>query len=127
MLKTAFSYLLANSLVIYVFQALLPNNVVIENSFLTSISGSIWVSFLLIIFLNISTWFIEKLGLKLDEKNQMLIYFLTINSILIWIFSRIPFLTGIGITRFYWAFLLGITLAVIQWFVWMFIDQKSNY
>lgn len=114
---------LISAVVIYLFSLFVPSNVVLGNHWLSGIFASLWVGILLLITKLIPNQGVGYLKFQLPDKYKKLVMSAGLTTVLLWIFARIPGITGFGISRFYWAIILGATIATVNWMVESFTKK----
>lgn len=107
---------LINSFIIWVVDLIVPNLVVLGNSWIKGILAALWFG-ILITFADHIAKYINKKYLKLKGRNKSIVYYLAVNIVAIWLLARIPNFSAFGIIRYYWAIVLGVTLNLMQWLV----------
>ncbi|OGM10870.1 hypothetical protein A2W13_00230 [Candidatus Woesebacteria bacterium RBG_16_36_11] len=120
-----FTFWILNSLILFIFSVIFPNNIVFGNDVLSGVFAAFWTGFILTFLSWLAKPILAKFNFKLSgDRNRMLFYFV-LNIILIWILARIPNFTGFGITRFTWAIILGLILELAEAGSWKLL-KKNN-
>lgn len=105
---------IVNTLVLLIFSALFPNNIVLGNAAITKPMSSVLVGFILAILILLIPRAAKNLQLKIkDEKVQAVIY-LVFNLVALWILKRLADFTGIGISSILWVLILATFVSLIQ-------------
>lgn len=114
--KTPYAtYWLANFIIVYLVNTFFPSNVVVGNGWVSGLLAFIWVGLLITILSRLFKQALIYAKIKKQKRlNMYLIYFVG-NSVIVWVLTRIPNISGVGISKFYWAFLLGLLLNSAQW------------
>ncbi|EKD53122.1 MAG: hypothetical protein ACD_61C00146G0001, partial [uncultured bacterium] len=58
-----------------------------------------------------------------DPKHLALLYFV-VNTVAVWVLTRLALIIGVGISAFWWAGVLGGLLMLGQWFVWGALTKR---
>jgi hypothetical protein len=110
------SYWLINTLLVYILYSIFPDNIVLGtwkfNSLEAAIYSSFWVTFVVW-----TAWdFIYSRQSKFMLEGGLItnLYFWAINTMGVWIVARFPGFTGIGISSFVWAFVIGGIFNIFQ-------------
>lgn len=107
-----------NALVLFLASLVLPANYVLGNQNLSPVSATI-VSGLLVTAL---AWTAKPLAdaanFKIAGETNKFLFYWGANSVAVWIAARLAFISGFGISRFYWAIALGLALNMLQWATW---------
>lgn len=120
-----FTYWIINSLIIYVFWALFPSQIVLGNWRFNPIESAIYAGFWVTFFVWVLWDFAMAKGLRFDTGTVTLGYFWSANIFAYWIVSRFSQITGFGITNFLWAFAIGLAAYIIQRLGWKFVVGKA--
>lgn len=108
---------LANFLVIYLANSMYPTLWVLGNASLTPLKAIIFSSFLLTVAGKVAREVFPKWGIKVSGRlNKFLLYWV-VNSAALWLIARMAFLTGFGISAYYYALLLGFVAGIGQWLI----------
>lgn len=119
------SYWIINSLVLYVANLFLPQNVMLGdwrfNTVESSIYAGFWLTFLVWIFWDfaIARKFSPKKGFA------FFFFFFLVNSISLWIVSLFPNYTGFSFYNDQWALIIGFVLAILQQISWKLVKNKG--
>ena len=106
-----------NSIIIYLGHVIYPSNIVLGNSFLSLTWAVAVAGFLLTVLCWASKTLTNMLKGKVKGRLAMFIYYWLVNSVAIWVIARLASFTGLGISRFYWAFGLGFATNLAQWLI----------
>lgn len=107
---------LVNSLVIWVANALYPGNVVLGTASTSLIAAVIISGFLVTLLCKIvKILFVKLVHLKKTSRLIMFVFYWLVNAAVIWLIARLAPFTGLGISSFYWAIVLGFVLNFFQW------------
>lgn len=83
-------------------------------TFEAAIYAGFWITFLAWV-----VWdFIQARGIKLENKLLSIAVLWVANSAAVWIVARFAHITGLGISSYRWAMLLGLIVALAQGTVW---------
>lgn len=107
---------LVNSLVVYLLSGLFPNKIVLGNEFLSPLAA-VLITGLLVMVIDHLGKHANAFKFKLKKREYKFGYYLAVNTVAFWLLARIPFLTGYGIARFYWAIVLGVVTTIVQWLI----------
>ncbi|MFC1710364.1 hypothetical protein ACFL0F_01745 [Patescibacteria group bacterium] len=106
---------LFNSAIIYLISRLLPLNVVLGNFWLNSFLAALMTGILLTFLAHIKKELFKVVGINIKGRFINFIIYFAINTFGIWILARIPNVSGIGISTYYYAIGVGFILNVFQW------------
>lgn len=107
---------LVNSLVVYLASYFYPVDFVLGTYMLTPVFAALLTGFLIAGTGRLAkAVFAKRVSKWLKGRFGMFVFYFLVNSIAVWLFARLAPVTGFGITAFYWAFVLGLTLSLIQW------------
>lgn len=121
-------YWLINIIVIYTLSLIFPSSIILGNHRLIAFEASVYSGFWLTFFVWTMWDFVVFRGVKLEPAPLGFIYFLTVNVLGIWIVSRYSQYTGIGITSYAWAIVIGLVANTFQRLVWkMLVDKNKIY
>ncbi|OGM87348.1 hypothetical protein A2614_02645 [Candidatus Woesebacteria bacterium RIFOXYD1_FULL_40_21] len=117
-------YWLLNSLAIYLLGNIFPSEVVLGSFRLTPVEAAIYAGFWLTFFVW-SMWdFVLVRKVKLEPFPLRPLFFFFVNSLGVWLTSRYSGYSGLGITSFWWAFLLGGVTDLLQSVSWNLVGKK---
>jgi uncharacterized membrane protein YvlD (DUF360 family) len=120
-------YWLVNSVTIYLFSFLFSGQIVLGNYKFTSIEAAIYAGFWITVFLWAMWDFVYARGVKMSSELSNIIFFWAINTVALWIVSRLSHILGFGMASFLWAFILGIIITLTQRLVWRtIVDRRSR-
>lgn len=108
-----FTYWLVNSLVLYAISSF-SNDVVLGNWRFGALEAAIYAGFWVTFFVWAMWDFAIAKGVKFDTGFVTLGYFWLVNAFSFWIVARFSEFTGLGITSFYWAFIIGLGAYLVQ-------------
>lgn len=118
-------YWLLNSLSISLLALLFPSSVVLGNWRLLPLEGSIYAGFWVTFFIWTMWDFVLVRKVKLEPPLLRFLFFFFVNSLGIWIVSRYgEKYTGLGIVSFWWAFILGALVTLVQSVAWNLGGKK---
>lgn len=106
-----------NSTLIYLAHVLYPMDFVLGTALFSLPTAVVVAGFLLTLLCKLGKFFTNKLKGKVKGRLGMLVYYWLVNGVAIWLIARFAPYTGFGITRFYWAFVLGFATNLGQWVV----------
>ena len=108
---------LANFLVIFVANSYYPTYWALGNSSLSPLKAAIFSSFLLTVAGKAARELLPKWEINVSGRiKKFLLYWVT-NSAAIWFIARFAFITGFGVSTYYYAILLGFVACLGQWLV----------
>ncbi len=114
---------LANSTIFYLSSLILPRNFELGSATIPENLAFLWVGAWLTFIVWFSKPVITQIGLKLEGEAQNFIFYWASNSITIWILARVAEFSGFGISRFFWAIILGLVMNTIQWGLWQILKN----
>lgn len=122
------TYWFINAIIFYILSSLYPSNIVLGTWKFTAVEAAIYSSFWLTVVVWTAWDFIYSRQNKIALEGGLItnLYFWAINAMGVWLVARFPGFTGLGISSWPWALVLGgvanvfqrITLGVIlgrQW------------
>lgn len=112
------SYWLINTLLLYILYSIFPENIVLGTWKFTALEAAIYSSFW-VTFVVWTAWdFIYSRQSKVVLEGGLVtnLYFWAINTMGVWIVARFPGFTGMGISSYVWAFVIGGIFNVFQRF-----------
>ncbi len=104
-----------NSSLILLANKYWPSNYVLGNAVIPPIYAAIFAGFLLTVFDKAMKPIIKKAIVKERGRYIMFGIYWLVNSVGIWIIARLSFLSGFGISAFYFAIALGFVASLGQW------------
>ncbi|MFZ5932670.1 MAG: phage holin family protein [Patescibacteria group bacterium] len=108
---------LVNAGLFYLATSLYPANFVLGNASLTPLWAAVVSGFLLTVLCRWARPVLSKIGLSLSGRLKMFVFYWLVNAGAIWLIARFSYLTGFGITAYYWALALGFVTNLSQWVV----------
>jgi hypothetical protein len=119
-------YWATNTVVLLLANKLAPNNLVLGNYKFGTTEAAIYAGFWMTFFLWTAwDWILAK-GERLEGFWRILIFFWVINSLGVWLTSRLPQYTGFGISSYRWALTLGAVIDIAQRLVWRVIVNPKE-
>jgi len=106
---------LFNSVIIFLVSLLFPLDIVLGNSWLNSFLAALMTGIFITFMAHIVKEIVKLLGLRIKGRLVFFILYFVTNTFGIWILARMPGISGIGISSYYWAIGLGLILNVFQW------------
>jgi len=119
-----FLYWFLNSLLLYLLGLIFSSEVVLGNFRLVPLEASIYSGFWLTFFVWTMWDFVSIRKVKLEPLLLRFLFFFFVNSLGIWIISRYANYTGLGITSYWWAFVLGGVADLLQSIIWNLLGKK---
>lgn len=108
---------LANGVLVYIVGRMAPLGVVLGNQYIGPVQASAFFGYMLSTIVILVQPAMDLLKVKLaDPKGQAIVYF-GVNTIAVWVLTRLALIVGVGISAFWWAGVLGGLLMLGQWFV----------
>lgn len=121
-----FAYWIFDSIVIYLFGLAFPGSIVLGNWRFGPIEAAVYAGFWVTFFVWVLWDFAIAKSIKFDMGIITLGYFWSANIFAFWVVSRFSQYLGFGITRYFWAILIGLVAYLVQRFAWNIIvgDKK---
>lgn len=119
-----FVFWLFNFLSIYLLGLAFPNMIVLGNFRLTPMEASIYSGFWLTFFVWTMKEYMSVRKVEFEPPSLMHYYLFVVNCLGIWIVSRYSQYTGLGITSFWWAFVLGGAAEILQLVTWTIFGKR---
>ena len=117
-------YWFLNSLLLYLLGLIFPSEVVLGNFRLLPFEASIYAGFWLTFFVWTMWDFVAIRKVTLEPFLLRFLFFFFVNSLGIWIIARYAKYTGLGLTSFWWALLLGGVTDLLQSVSWNFLGKR---
>ena len=117
-------YWLLNSLLLSLLGFIFPSEVVLGNFRLLPFEASIYAGFWLTFFVWTMWDYVLVHKVTLEPFLLRFLFFFFVNSLGIWIISRYAKYTGLGLTSFWWAFLLGGVADLLQSVSWNLFGKR---
>lgn len=115
---------LVNFLSIHLLGLVFPNMIVLGNSRFFPVEASIYAGFWLTFFVWTMNDYMSVRKVEFDPPFLKFLYIFFINSLGVWIVSRFSQYVGLGITSFWWAFVLGGVTSILQLVSWNVFEKK---
>jgi len=106
---------LLNSIVLYLANLCCPVNFVLGTASITRTSAAVLSGFIISIIGWVAKPILAKLKVDLKGRAKTFLFYWAVYSFAIWLTARFSNIFGFGITRFYWALLLGLMLKILHW------------
>lgn len=119
------AYWITNTIVIGIVSSLVPRDVVLGNQHIAPFWASILSGFIFATFMILVKPTIEMTIHSLEKQHVWGLVVLS-NVVGVWILTRVALLAGLGITAFFWAFVLGGAITLGQWAVIEGISSRSK-
>lgn len=104
-----------NSGVILLANKLYPSNFVLGNAVVPPIYAALLAGFLLTVFDKAIKPLVKKLVPEKRGRYVMFGIYWLVNFVGIWLLARVSFISGFGISAFYFAIILGLAVCIAQW------------
>ncbi len=105
-----------NSLAVYLANWFYPTNIVLGTYRLTPVMAVLITGFLITFIARGASAYLKKyVSQYLKGKLGMYVFYGLVNSVGVWLIARFAPATGLGISSFYWALVLGFVLSLTQW------------
>ena len=115
---------IVNTVILYILSGLFPKSIVLGNGWVSPLISAFLIG-LMVVVLDHLAKHVNKFRLHLKTKYQMGVLYLIINILAFWLLARIPFIFGYGISRFYWAIVLGTIVTLAQWTVRQVLKKRK--
>ena len=119
------SFFVLNSIVIYLASFLRPSSFELGSATVPENIAALWAGALLTFIVWVSKPIIESFGIKPQGTALKFLFYWLANSAVIWVLARFAEVSGLGISRFYWAIVLGFTLNIAQWSLWQILKPQK--
>ena len=116
---------LINAILFWIIGLIAPGGVVLGNQHVSAIQASLFAGFLLST-VNILTEPAAGLVKFKPQPGQWRWLFVAVNTISIWVVTRLALIVGVGINAFWWAVILGVILTFGQWMIWKLVEGKTK-
>ena len=117
------SFWILNSTLILLASVILPKNFELGSSTIPVSLAHFWSGAWLTFVVWMSKPILTRLGVKLQGSFQLFVYYWFTNSVVIWILARFAEYSGFGISKFYWAVILGFIVNLAQWNLWQVLKR----
>ena len=121
---TLFLFWLINSLTILLTSLLVPDMLVIGNAFVTMREAIILGGLILALGAVVLELSLMRVKIHIGKHSGWGLIFLVYNIIAIWTMGRFAKETGIGVANLFVVLLLGVTITLLEWGVWLVIRDK---
>ncbi|OGM10706.1 hypothetical protein A2Z22_05365 [Candidatus Woesebacteria bacterium RBG_16_34_12] len=112
------SYWLVNSLILYLFNTLYPDDIVLGTYQISYITAIIFSGFWMTFFFWALWDFFKGFKLKIEKIFFALAFLSLLNSISVWSVARLANFTGLGVSSFMWAIIIGSIANFFHLFLW---------
>jgi len=116
---------LINAILFWIIGLIAPEGVVLGNQHVSAIQASLFAGFLLSTVNILTEPAVELVKFK-PQPGQWRWIFVVINTISIWVITRLALIVGISINAFWWAVILGVILTFGQWMIWKVVEGKTK-
>lgn len=113
-----------NALVIYITPSVFPDWVVLGTSTIPPLVAAIIAGALLTLIISFVEPFMKYKKWKVSDERAWALIYALVNVVSVWGIARVSIYTGVGISSFLIAIVLGIELLLIQWVVWKLMIGK---
>jgi len=122
------SYWFVNSLVLYAFDLVSKNDVVLGNYRFNSFESALYAGFWITVFFWAMWDYIYVRKIKINQTRGRFWVFWAMNFVCFWLVSRFSYIAGFGISSYWWALLIGLVANFVQRFAWMLVisSRKST-
>ncbi|HLE48855.1 MAG TPA: hypothetical protein VI819_02370 [Patescibacteria group bacterium] len=120
------AFWLINFLLFYFAGKAFPNDFVFGTWKFTTVEAAIYSSFWLTVLVWTAWDIIMSRGIKYEAGTVTWIYFWVVNSLGIWLITRVANVLGFGISGWRWALYLGVLVVVGQKFVWNLVTRAQQ-
>lgn len=117
-------YWFLNFLTIYLLGALFPSSIVLGTFRLSPFEASIYAGFWLTFFVWTMWSYMLVRKVDLEPFSLRFLFFFFVNSLGVWLVARYAKYTGLGLTSFWLAFLLGIAANLLQSVSWNIFGKR---
>lgn len=115
---------LVNGILVYIVGRMAPWGVVLGNQYISPAQASAFFGYMLSTVIILVQPATELLKVKLgDPKQQAFVYF-AVNTMAVWVLTRLALMVGVGIAAFWWSGVLGLVLMLGQWLVWGVLTKR---
>jgi hypothetical protein len=115
---------LVDFLSIHLLGLVFPNMIVLGNWRFSGIEASIYAGFWLTFFVWMMGEYMTVREVEFKSSLPRFVFLFFINSLGVWIVSRYSQYAGLGITSFWWAFVLGGVTSTLQLVSWNVLEKK---
>jgi len=113
-----------NCIILYVASVIFPQSYELGTYRISELSSAIFAGFSWTALVWIGKQILKRFGVKLaKEKERVVYYYIPANFIALWLISRFSYFFGFGIVSFWWALLLGVAAAFLQFGVWRLVKK----
>lgn len=119
------SYWFVNSLIFWIASKLFSRSITLGTWRFSSLEAAVYAGFWLTFFIWAMWDFILVRGVKSERGVGSSLYFWCTNTFGIWLVARFAYLTGLGISSFFWAIFLGLVTWVFQKMAWRFVVKPK--
>jgi len=117
------SFWLLNSFLFFLASVILPKNFELGSSTIPVSLAHFWSGAWLTFVVWMSKPVFSKVGVKPQRGFLTFIFYWLANSVVIWVLARLAEYTGLEISKFYWAVILGFIVNLAQWNLWQVLRK----
>lgn len=115
---------LVSSVLVYIVAMLAPAGLVLGTQHVSPVQASGFFGYMLSTIIILVRPVIDLLKLKLDDPKRQAIVYFAVNTVAVWILTRLAVMVGVGIAAFWWAGILGLILMLGQWLVGAVLTKR---
>ena len=117
------SYWLVNTFVVFLLHLRFPTLIVLGNSQLTDLGAALIVGCILMMVQSLTVPLGKRIGVRRTHPYYWAGVFVVVDTIALWILSRMAGNTGFGIVGFWWAIIVGVLIGLLHWLLWKFFAK----
>ncbi|HEY5600860.1 MAG TPA: phage holin family protein [Patescibacteria group bacterium] len=114
-----------NFVILYLASLFAPSMIVLENEFVQPLTSAILNSLILTLVVSLVDPLVKALKLPSNDPKISGVIYAIVNIAAIWILARFALYTGLGISAFWVAIILGVIASVLQYLGWFILNKKG--
>lgn len=117
------SYWLVNTSIVFFLHLRFPSFIVLGNNKLTDLGAALIVGCIMMMVQSLTVPLGKRIGVRHTHPYYWAGVFVVVDTISLWILSRMAGNTGFGIVGFWWAIVVGILFGMAHWILWKFFAK----
>ncbi|KKU13373.1 MAG: hypothetical protein UX17_C0019G0010 [Parcubacteria group bacterium GW2011_GWC2_45_7] len=101
-----------------------PGGVALGNQTVSPAAASAFFGYMLSTISILAQPAMDLVKLKLSDPKHLALLYFVVNTVAVWVLTRLALIIGVGISAFWWAGVLGGLLMLGQWFVWGALTKR---
>ena len=115
---------LVNGILVWVVGTMAPGGVALGNQTVIPAAAGVFFGYMLSTIIILVPPAMDLVKLKLSDPKHLALLYFVVNTVAVWVLTRLALIIGVGISAFWWAGVLGGLLMLGQWFVWGALTKR---